>query len=94
MAVPPSLVWAFVAVLALWRTELLIRLFLGREDKRLAAAVSAVKVEVPQDLQEVALEESEPWAREEALDAMRDLYRISGDWNTVRRHHSVGQIEA
>jgi hypothetical protein len=47
-------------------------------------------VVVPEDLVAVALTESEPWAQEEMLKAMREKYELYGDWNRVRSAFGVG----
>lgn len=47
-------------------------------------------VVVPEDLVAVALTESEPWAQEEMLKAMREKYKVYGDWNRVRSAFGVG----
>ena len=47
-------------------------------------------VVVPEDLVALALTESEPWAQEEMLKAMREKYELYGDWNKVRSAFGVG----
>lgn len=88
-----SLAWALVALIAVLRfSSLAERLVVVRE--QVVAPKSPVEpISVPPDLVEQALLESEPWAREEALTAMRELYGHVGDWNAVRRSFGVGAVE-
>ena len=47
-------------------------------------------VVVPEDLVALALTESESWAQEQMLKAMREKYELYGDWNKVRSAFGVG----
>jgi hypothetical protein len=49
--------------------------------------------EVPADLVAVAMLESEAWAQEETLKAMRERYDTLHDWNRVRAAFGVGRID-
>lgn len=40
---------------------------------------------MPASLVAIAEQESEPWAREQMLQAMREAYEDTRDWNTVQR---------
>lgn len=49
------------------------------------------KPEIPADLLSDALTESEAWAREDRLKALRELYETTGSWERVRQVvHSGG----
>ena len=48
-------------------------------------------VVVPEDLVALAMTESELWAQEEMLKAMREKYELYGDWNRVRSAFGVGE---
>jgi hypothetical protein len=48
-------------------------------------------VVVPDDLLGVALQETETWAQEEVIRAIREKYELFGDWNRVRASFGVGR---
>jgi hypothetical protein len=48
-------------------------------------------VEIPDDLLGVALQETEAWAQEEVIRAIREKYELFGDWNRVRSSFGVGR---
>lgn len=54
---------------------------------------SAAAPDVPQDLVALAMTESESWAQEETLKAMRERYELAKDWNMVRAAFGVGRID-
>lgn len=55
-------------------------------DADVATKVAAKPREaVPFEFQADAVMESEPWAREQSLDAIKDLHEEYQDWDTVRR---------
>jgi len=58
------------------------------EPKRLPAAPPP-NTAIPSDLASLALQQSEAWAQEESLKAMRELYADVGDWNLVRMKFGV-----
>jgi hypothetical protein len=50
-------------------------------------------VEIPEDLLAVALQETETWAQEEVIRAIREKYELFSDWNRVRASFGVGRRE-
>lgn len=48
-------------------------------------------VEIPEDLLAVAMQETESWAQEEVVRAIREKYELFGDWNRVRSSFGVGR---
>lgn len=48
-------------------------------------------VEIPEDLLAVAMQETETWAQEEVIRAIREKYELFGDWNRVRASFGVGR---
>lgn len=69
---------------------LLVQLVEYRRPPAPAAAPVAVKPDpVPTDLYLIAAQESEPWAREQALQAMREAFDSTGDWNAVRHRFNL-----
>lgn len=83
--------WAAVATYGIWR--------LGNVAEAALAAWRPVApgdgelIEVPADLIAVAMQESEAWAQEETLKAMRERYETLRDWNRVRAAFGVGRID-
>ena len=61
--------------------------------KAKAAATTPVaqKLPLPPDLESIAMQESEPWAREQLMDSMRDDFAAQDhDWEKVR-HSYMGR---
>jgi len=56
-----------------------------------APAIDPAIVEIPDDLLGVALQETEAWAQEEVIRAIREKYELFGDWNRVRSSFGVGR---
>lgn len=83
-----ALVFAFLVVYLYERTRpLLVQLLAA---KPVPAAPVAVKAEpLPTDLLLVAAQESEPWAKEQALQAMREAYDATLNWNAVRQRFGL-----
>lgn len=83
-----TLVWAAVAVYAVWRVTHVVALFapVARQ------ATPPVPVEVPEDIVALALTHSEAWAQEEVVRAAREKYEELGDWNRVRAALGVGAL--
>lgn len=83
-----NLLWAAVAVYAVATAKTVVLPLLSK-------AQPAVKVEeeviIPEDLHALALSESETWAQEETLRAIRESYDIHKDWNRVRFAMGIGQ---
>ena len=84
-------IWAAVATYGIWRlgdvAETLISAW------RPPPAPADELAEVPADLIAVAMLESEAWAQEETLKAMRERYETLRDWNRVRAAFGVGRID-
>lgn len=84
-------IWAVVLLVILWRVE---RLVLTTKTLTVAPppaaplASGAVPTEappaIPQDLVQVALQESEPWAVEETIRYLQEQYELTRDWGRVR----------
>jgi hypothetical protein len=55
--------------------------------------VQPIVAEIPEDLLAVALQETETWAQEEVIRAIREKYELFGDWNRVRSSFGVGRRE-
>jgi hypothetical protein len=81
-------VWAVV-----WRTEVLLRLFvpdlLAQRAQLIALSEQAVtaapeREPLPPDLEAIADRETEPWAREQVRAAILDDYAERQDWDEVR----------
>lgn len=49
-------------------------------------------VDVPDDLVALAMAQSEPWAQEDMVKAMRERYEQYGDWDRVRSAFGIGHL--
>jgi hypothetical protein len=91
-----------VVVLALWwRAEPLLSRLVAVLEARTAHAtlptVPLVDIAVPEDLVRLAKRESEEWAQEQALRAMRDAYRqetgtVDERWARVRLQFRISSM--
>lgn len=88
MAVAADILWAAVAAYAIWRWAAVADRWLDRTHPTLPLAPEDTKV--PEDLVALAMTESETWAQEELLKAMKEKYDLYGDWNRVRLAFGVG----
>lgn len=84
-------IWAAVATYGIWRLGNIAEAMLAAW--RPAPPAKDELAEVPADLIAVAMLESEAWAQEETLKAMRERYETLGDWNRVRAAFGVGRID-
>lgn len=80
--------FASVAVVV-WRGEAVARAFLPQwfalQSERLAGrATGSQREPLPPDLEAIALQETEPWAREQVRAALMDAYEQAQDWDRVR----------
>lgn len=77
----PTLLWVAFGVYLVERLLPLVAPLL------MAKHPAPVRVAEPMPVSLVALaeQESEPWAREQMLQAMREAYDETRDWNTVQR---------
>lgn len=83
-----AVLWAAVAVYAISTAKALAMLVLER---RMPTIKPEEEVVIPEDLYALALSESETWAQEEVLRAIRESYDTHKDWNRVRFGMGVGQ---
>ena len=83
-----------------WRVERLVRPLVQKKAAALEAqtaieerrgAAPPAPDPMPGDLLALADKESEPWAREQTLKALRESYEATGDWGQVK-HHAVTNI--
>ncbi len=84
--------YAGTILILAWRAEAVIRHKWAREEqyweKSAEPTVSALDPDdeaIPGDLVRMAMNESETWARESLLKAIRDLYSTTRNWDTVRQ---------
>lgn len=82
-----DITWPVALVVAVYRVAAAWERVSGPVSAEIPAPDGVV---VPEDLVAVALTESEPWAQEEMLKAMRERYEVYGDWNRVRSAFGVG----
>lgn len=73
-----------------WRVEKLIRDYWAFAKKHIEPALSPraeteTDEPIPSDLMHAAMGESEGWARESTLRAIRDLYNRTHNWDVVRQ---------
>lgn len=80
--------WAVVATYAIVTAKAVV---LAVFDKAKAPAKADEEIVIPEDLHALALSESETWAQEETLRAVRESYDIHKDWNRVRFAMGIGQ---
>lgn len=73
------LLWPFVAAYAIWRFAPVAERFAPRGE-----GVKPDDVAIPDDLIGLALRESETWAQDEVMQAIRERYTEHKDWNKVR----------
>lgn len=82
-----DITWPLALVVAVYRLASAWERFSPPLPPEIAASEGVV---VPEDLVALALTESESWAQEEMLKAMREKYELYGDWNKVRSAFGVG----
>jgi hypothetical protein len=83
-----ELVWAGVVVLLWWRMEpLLSRLVAVAEQRAHPRPLPSDPegIALPPDLESMALEYDEEWARDQTRMAMREEYGKVGNWDIVRQ---------
>ena len=83
------LLWAAVAVYAVWRFAAVVECFAPHA----GTETDADEVEVPEDLVALAMTHTEGWAQEDTIKAMRERYDQLRDWNRVRAAFGVGRID-
>lgn len=57
-----------------------------------AIAPVAGPVVIPDDLEALAMRESEPWAQDDLRDVIKERYRNLNDWQKVRRAMGIGEL--
>lgn len=78
-----------LTVLAIaYRAELLLDRWLALRE---APAPRQEAVSLPRDLYNVAQSYHEEWAREQAMQAMREMYGESGSWDIVRIRYGLAE---
>lgn len=83
--------WAIVAAYAVWRLAAVVELF---APVRASEAADAIEdVDIPEDLVALAMTQSEGWAQEDTLKAMRERYAELQDWQKVRFAFGVGRVD-
>jgi len=82
-----DITWPLAVVAAVYRLATAWERFAPALPQEIPAPDGVV---VPEDLVALAMTESESWAQEEMLKAMREKYELYGDWNRVRSAFGVG----
>lgn len=84
------IVVAFVAAGLWWRVEPLLRRRLDQRDKEISVKEAEVirpamqaDEPMPAMLVQLAMQESEPWAREATMKAFRERYDLTRSWESV-----------
>ena len=89
----PHLIWAGVAVYAVWRMTEVVSAFTPQAIA--ASKPSAPSEEIPEDLMALAASETETWAQEEMVRVIQERYETLRDWNRVRSAMGIGiRLEA
>lgn len=66
----------------------------GNREADVRAAPAPNRVEVPDDLNALAMLESEEWAQEDARQLMREKFTQLKDWQKVRVAFGIGELPA
>lgn len=85
-------VWAAVVTYAVWRIALAAERIAAVFAPNRNAGADEPDVIVPEDLIAFALSQSEQWAQEETLQAIRQSYDKWKDWNRVRASFGIGSM--
>jgi len=88
-----SLAWTATAVLFVARLSAFAHRWLSMVEKRSASKQPEPPVEIPNDLTALALSETEKWAQDSVLEAIRERYAALHDWNKVRAAMGIGAID-
>ena len=83
--------WAIVAAYDVWRLAAVVELFAPSHAPEASDAVD--DVEIPEDLVALAMTQSEGWAQEDTIKAIRERYEQLRDWNRVRAAFGIGRID-
>ena len=87
------LLWAIVATYAVWRFAAVLERFAPVPPTPLAELLPE-NVEVPDDLLALAMTQSESWAQEDTIRAMKERYLDLKDWQKVRSAFGIGRVDA
>jgi hypothetical protein len=97
-----SLVWSGVASYAVWRADTFATRFVAAKHQAFANANTTptsrlvtpnrAQIELPDDLNALAMEESESWAQDDTRALIRDKFLELGDWQKVRRVMGIGEL--
>lgn len=82
------LTWAAVAAFFVSRIDRIAHRWL---DLTNTARQPSSTVEIPDDLQGLAMAETEKWAQDQTLEAIRERYDRLKDWNRVRAALGVAE---
>jgi hypothetical protein len=82
-----ALIWAVAAYLVADRLASALEAFASQP-----VPDDPMEVEVPDDLVALAAQQSEAWAVEDMLKAMRERYVELRDWNRVRAAFNIGEM--
>ena len=85
-----SLVWAAVALVIAWRAERIVVRWMAMTGKDPANPVDLPPI--PNDLEALALQESELHAQESMREVIRERYAKLQDWNLVRHAVGIGEM--
>jgi len=83
--------WALVAAYAVWRLAAVLELFAPVRSPETPDAVD--NADIPEDLVALAMTQSEGWAQEDTIKAIRERYEQLRDWNRVRAAFGIGRID-
>lgn len=100
-----ALAWSVVLGYATWHGRGAFREWLASRErialltatpaqKEQAKAIGLSEIAIPDDLEAVAQQESEPWAIDDVRGTIREKYQLLKDWNLVRRAVGVGEIDS
>lgn len=84
-----ALAWAALAAFVVFRADT----FAHRWLDRVKPEHRSLSIEVPDDLVGMAMQESDRWAQDQTLEAIRERYEKLQDWNKVRAAFSLGAIK-
>jgi len=87
-----SLAWPLAFFAVGWRFATVLDYIAKRPDRERESAAS-FDTEIPPDLVAIAYNETEEWAQEEVLRAIREKYEALNDWNRVRIAFGVAQMD-
>jgi hypothetical protein len=85
-----AIVWAALAAFFIVKLDAFGKLVLERTKPHV---VDATSIEIPEDLMALASQETEKWASDATIEAIRERYAQYGhDWNRVRKAFGLGAM--